>query len=233
MQNSSTCICNRRIQTRGNNPFDLSRVRQYGPNSSNIFRAEGIIIDTLKKKIGPMLIKFKYFLNALNNKKLMLFNKNLIIGRETIVKKIYIDKEPGGIIIIGEKTIIHKWVCLMTWGGKIEIGNNCSINSFCHINGNGGLKIGNNVRIAAQCMIIPANHNFGDTDIPITSQGETAKGIIIDDDVWIGGGVCILDGVRIGTGCVIGAGSIVNKSLAPYSVAVGIPAKVIKNRKET
>ncbi|GGG07680.1 hypothetical protein GCM10010913_31840 [Paenibacillus aceti] len=119
----------------------------------------------------------------------------------------------------------------MPYGGSIEIGENCSINSFCHINGNGGLKIGNNVRIATNCTLIPANHIFSDPNIPITFQGETREGITIEDDVWLGAGVKVLDGVVIGRGSVIGAGSVVNKSIPPFSIAVGIPAKVIKKRK--
>jgi len=98
------------------------------------------------------------------------------------------------------------------------------------IYGNGGLKIGNNVRIATHTIIIPADHSFEDLSIPIMLQAEKRKGIIIDDDVWIGASVKILDGVKIGRGCVIGAGSVVNHSIPDYSVAVGVPAKVIKSR---
>ncbi|MCK7515996.1 MAG: acyltransferase [Desulfobacterales bacterium] len=74
--------------------------------------------------------------------------------------------------------------------------------------GDGGLTIGNNVRIAAHTVIIPANHVFDDVNIPIRKQGLSKKGIVIEDDVWIGSGVKILDGVVIGKGCVIGAGRL-------------------------
>lgn len=72
----------------------------------------------------------------------------------------------------------------------------------------------------------PMNHVFADPDTPIRLQGETASGIRIGRDVWIGTSVKVLDGVEIGDGCVVGAGSVVTKSLPPYCVAVGVPAKV-------
>ena len=131
---------------------------------------------------------------------------------------------------IGDNCVISPWVVLREWGGYIKIGNNCSINSFCHLSGNGGVEIGSFVRIATQCVIISANHNFQDINIPITFQGETAKKISIEDDCWLGAGVKVLSGVTIGKGSVIGAGSVVNKDIPPYSIAVGVPAKVIKSR---
>ena len=76
------------------------------------------------------------------------------------------------------------------------------------------------------------NHNFSRTDIPMNQQGNSpARPIVIGDDVWIGANVIILPGVSIGKGCVIGAGSVVTKSVPEYSVVAGNPAKIIKNRK--
>jgi acetyltransferase-like isoleucine patch superfamily enzyme len=120
---------------------------------------------------------------------------------------------------------------IMSYGGDIEIGNDCSINPFRVLYGHGGLKVGNSVRIASHTVIVPGNHTFENLNIPIRCQPETRLGIIIEDDVWIGAGCKILDGVRIGRGCVIGAGSVVTSNLEEYSIAVGVPARVIRNRK--
>ncbi|MBN2571055.1 MAG: hypothetical protein JXA68_02910 [Ignavibacteriales bacterium] len=79
-------------------------------------------------------------------------------------------------------------------------------------------------------MMIPQNHNYSDPNVSIAEQGITAEGIKIEDDVWIGAGVKILDGIKIGKGSVIGAGSVVTHDVSPYSIAVGSPAKVIKKR---
>ena len=122
--------------------------------------------------------------------------------------------------------------------GNIQLGENCSVqyNTLMIGYGNPGetqglIKIGNNVRIAPNVMIISANHVFDNPDIPICQQGMDVKPITIEDDVWVAGRVNIMAGVTIGKGSVIGAGSVVTKDIPPYSVAVGVPAKVIKTRK--
>lgn len=136
----------------------------------------------------------------------------------------------GGRISIGAHTRIHANAMLITYGGDIELGRNCSINPFCVLYGLGGLRIGNDVRIAAHTVIVPANHTFADLDVPICNQPETKEGVVIEDDVWIGAGCRILDGVRIGRGSVIGAGAVVTRSIPAMSVAVGVPARVIRSR---
>ena len=136
----------------------------------------------------------------------------------------------GGRIDIGENSSIEDNAMILSMGGNISIGSNSSVNPFTVIYGQGGCSIGNGVRIAAHCTIIPSNHKYMDTSVPIFQQGLINKGIVIEDDVWIGTGVRVLDGVRIAKGCVIGAGSVVTKSTEPYGVYVGVPAKRIKNR---
>ncbi len=98
------------------------------------------------------------------------------------------------------------------------------------IAGPGDIKIGKNCMIAAHSGIYANNHNFADPTIPMSKQGVSRKGIVIEDDCWLGHGVTVLDGVTIGKGSVIGAGAVVNKDIPPFSVAVGIPARVIKSR---
>jgi acetyltransferase-like isoleucine patch superfamily enzyme len=87
------------------------------------------------------------------------------------------------------------------------------------------------VRIATHCVIVPANHRFDSLDVPIARQPVVAKGISVEDDVWIGANSVILDGVTIGTGSVIGAGSVVTRDIQPFSVCVGNPARVIGIRR--
>jgi maltose O-acetyltransferase len=83
-----------------------------------------------------------------------------------------------------------------------------------------------------EVLIYTQNHSFSRVDITMDQQGfSEEKKVIIDDDVWIGARVIILPGVKIGRGSVIGAGSVVSKSIPEYSVAVGNPCKVVKLRK--
>ncbi|MFC6733698.1 DapH/DapD/GlmU-related protein [Haladaptatus sp. DYSN1] len=139
--------------------------------------------------------------------------------------------DPGnGTITIGRRCHIHDQTMLLPYGGHITMGDDCTVNPFSILYGHGGLTIGDNVRIAAATVVIPANHNFDDVDVPIHEQGETREGITIEDDVWIGTGARILDGVTIGEGSVIGAGSVVTESIPAGSIAAGVPAKVIRSR---
>lgn len=140
----------------------------------------------------------------------------------------YWGKESLGKITIGNEVKIKEFVHIYTYSGHVQIGDQVSINPYCMIYGQGGVVIGNKVLIAAQTIIVSANHNFQDTSIPKTYQGMTAKGIVIGDDVWIGAGCKILDGVTIGNGAIIAAGAVVTQNVAPYTIVGGIPAKPIK-----
>lgn len=156
---------------------------------------------------------------------------HVVIGSTTrVYKSAVIENRNGGTIKIGEGCEIFDGVLILSYGGNIKIGDNCSINPYAIIYGHGGLRIGNNVLIAGGVMIIPNNHNFIEKDRIIIEQGCTAQGIVIEDDVWIGHGCSILDGVIVREGTVIAAGSVVNQSTEPYSIVAGVPAKVIKYR---
>lgn len=140
------------------------------------------------------------------------------------------DISRGSRVKIGNAFNIGSNVAIMTYGGDITIGENVSINLNCILYGHGGLTIGNNVMIAASTIIVPGNHRIDDLDVPIRSQGYSQKGIVIGDDVWIGAGCLILDGVEIGSGSVVGAGSVVTGNVAPYTVVAGNPARVLRAR---
>ncbi len=114
--------------------------------------------------------------------------------------------------------------------GYIEIGKLTYIGPATCIAGPGPVKIGNYCLISSHCGIYGNNHIFEDPNVLIREQGFTNKGITIEDDCWLGTGVKVLDGVTIGKGSVVGASAVVTKDIPPYSVAVGIPARVIAQR---
>lgn len=98
--------------------------------------------------------------------------------------------------------------------------------------GAGEIIIGNYVMMGPECVIYTSSHKTERTDVPMGLQGDISpKSVVIGNDVWIGRRVIIMPGVTIGDGCIIGAGAVVTKSVPPYSVAVGVPAKVVKARK--
>ncbi len=178
-----------------------------------------------------MVLIIKKFIKHIFRK---IFKKkpNLVLAKNVkISKNVLFETNYGGKISIGENTEILTGVMLMTYGGNITVGRSCSINPYTVLYGHGNLSIGNNVLIAAQCVIIPANHNFSDNTITINTQGLTTLGIKIEDNVWIGTGCRILDGVTIGQGAIIAAGAVVNKNVLPFTIVGGVPAKLIKNRK--
>lgn len=115
--------------------------------------------------------------------------------------------------------------------GFFEIGDHSYIGCNAVIGaGGGGIKIGNNVLIGQSVNMHSESHNFGDGSTPIREQGISYEGITIEDDVWIGSKATILDGVVIGVGAIVGAGAVVTNSIPPYSIAVGVPAKVVRTR---
>lgn len=117
---------------------------------------------------------------------------------------------------------------------SLTIGDNFEMNDFVHISAFSRVDIGDDVLIASKVYISDLNHgNYGDGEVydicvPHRLQRPHAKPIAIEENVWIGESVCILGGVTIGKGSIIGAMSVVTRSIPPYSIAVGNPAKVIK-----
>jgi len=111
------------------------------------------------------------------------------------------------------------------------MGNNVGISPNCYIQVRGNVKIGNNVILGPGAKIFSESHNHFDTNKFINEQGETRKGVTIEDGVWIGSDAIVLDGVRVGAHSIIAAKSLVTKNVPPYSIVSGIPAAVLLYRK--
>ncbi len=138
-------------------------------------------------------------------------------------------KQKGG-LVIGSGTHVHPFCVMRPFSGSIRIGANCSINHYTIVLGDGGVLIGDNVRIAPHCVIVAAQHDFVDVQVPICDQGVSSQGITIADDVWIGANCSILDGVTIGAGAILGAGSVVTRDVESMAIVGGVPAKLIRMR---
>ena len=191
----------------------------------------------IKKFYRALFIRIAFSLKKINyfiRRKYLSMNPCVSIGKgcdiEYDAQLLTMDKWGSGDICIGSNSYIGHNAQIIPAGQGVIIGCNTTINSYTVIYGQGGVKIGNGVRIAAHCVIVPSNHIFDNPHEYIYKQGMSCKGILIEDDVWIGAGVKVLDGVRIGKGCVIGANSVVTHSTEPYGVYVGIPARKIKSR---
>lgn len=118
-----------------------------------------------------------------------------------------------------------------TFSSRVSVGEYGNIGKRAYIQGK--VDIGKHVMMGPECNIWTINHKTDRWDVPMCEQGnEEERPVVIEDDVWIGSRVTILPGVHIGTGSIIGAGSVVSKSVPEYSVVVGNPAKVIRSRKD-
>ena len=139
--------------------------------------------------------------------------------------------EDGGEVRLGEGVHIYRGTIIeIGRGGSVIIGDHAHIQSHCNIKGFlGSTRIGKGVQIAPHCGFSPYEHGFEDPDAEIREQEITSSGdIVVEDNVWLGLSVQVLDGVTIGEGTVVGAGAVVTRDLPPHCVAVGVPARMIR-----
>ncbi len=145
------------------------------------------------------------------------------------------DSIRGSLIRVGAGSIIDSFVKVKPAGGNgdLIIGICVIINSGCVLYTGNGITIGNNVRIAANCVFAPVNHEFSARDRLIQAQGfqPSRGGILVEDDVWIGAGCVILDGTILRRGCVIGAASVVRSEVPSYTIQAGNPLRLLGKRK--
>lgn len=116
-------------------------------------------------------------------------------------------------------------------GNNVEIGNNCQINENVRLD---NVKIGNSVMIARDAVFLGKMHNFSSVEIPMNEQEITSSNrTVIENDVWIGIRVIVMPGISISKGSIVAAGAVLTKDTVPYGIYAGVPAKLIRLRKDT
>jgi virginiamycin A acetyltransferase len=144
------------------------------------------------------------------------------------------DSVRGTLIRIGARTVIDAFVKIKPAGGmgEVVIGAECAINSGTVIYSGNGVRIGDAVAIAANCTFAPTNHAVADRSRRIRDQGfqPSKGGIVVEDDVWIGANVVLLDGAMVRKGAVVAAGSVVRGEVEAYAIYAGAPARKIGER---
>jgi acetyltransferase-like isoleucine patch superfamily enzyme len=151
------------------------------------------------------------------------------IGRQVLAQLGFSNGFTGE-IYLSPNVKLEQGVILQAWGGSIAIQDNVFIGPYTVIYGHGGVIIGEDSLIAMHCRILSSNHTIPEQAQHIRWQPDILMPTTIGKDVWLGAGVTVLGGVTIGDGCVVGAGAVVTKDLLPYSIAIGVPAKVVKTR---
>ena len=137
-------------------------------------------------------------------------------------------------IALGDMVTIGRFSSLVCKDADIILGSHVNIGTNVKIiaANQGKIKIGNSIDIGSGCHFSGGSYDYSDANLLPSSQRITTKGILVEDLNWIGAGAIILDGVTIGSKSIIAANAVVTKDIPPYSIAGGIPAKVIQKRED-
>jgi len=150
----------------------------------------------------------------------------VFIGKNCDIDVEYLDSE----IRIGDDVHISRDTVILAGVGKTIINERVSIGAGSFIYGSSGVEIGKDSLLADHVRVMAGSHRYKDASKLIRLQGGYAKKTTIGQDVWLGSSVIVLGGVTVGDGAVVGAGAVVSKDIPGYSIAVGVPAKVIGKR---
>ena len=154
------------------------------------------------------------------------------IGENVIFERGVLVFHPENISIGNNVYIGHNTILKGYYKNEMVIGDHTWIGQGCFLHSGGGIEIGKAVGIGPMVKIITSVHREDDLSKPLIFCDLEFGKVIIEDGCDIGVGVIILPGVKIGKGSIIGAGSVVNKDVEPYTVVAGVPAKVLRRRNE-
>lgn len=181
--------------------------------------------------------RFKPIIQLGNNVNIVGRRKMILGGNLSIENYCHIDAtsksgiEFGENVSIGKNTTIECSGTLTNLGKGLIVGNNVGLGMNCFYGCAGGISIGDDTIFGNFVSLHSENHNYKNIEMPIRLQGVNRIGIKIGKDCWIGAKVTILDGVNIGSGCIVAAGAVVTKGDYPdFSIIGGVPAKIISTR---
>jgi len=164
----------------------------------------------------------------------LLVPRRIFLGHRVMVGEgCFLDANtPQGRIELQGDVWLSRGCYVVAGQAEVVVGPRSYVGPRCLMYGHAGIRVGRDVLLANDVQLICGNHTFARRDIPIRAQPPEGKPIVIEDDVWLGASVIVLGGVTVGRGSVVGAGSVVTRSLPPYSIARGVPAKVVGVRGE-
>jgi acetyltransferase-like isoleucine patch superfamily enzyme len=133
-------------------------------------------------------------------------------------------------ISLGDGVFLGRNTILSCKNGDIELADGVNIGFNSQIASGSSVRVGKDGLLAAYCYLIGGGHESADPNRPIQEQRAVSRGVELGDNVWLGAGVKVLDGVTIGADCIVGAAAVVSSDIPARSVAAGIPARVIRER---
>ncbi len=134
-------------------------------------------------------------------------------------------------IIIGSGVFIGRNTILSCKNGDIVLGDRANLGFNCEIFSASTVHVGADVLMAAYTYLVGGDHLYDRVDIPVLQQGRTARGIDVGSGAWLGAQVVVTDGSRVGRDAIIGAGAVVVGDIPEFAIAVGTPAKVLRDRR--
>ena len=164
----------------------------------------------------------------------LLVPRRIYLGNRVMIgERCFLDANtPQGRIVLQDDVWLSQGCYIVVGHGEVIVNDLSYIGHRCLLYGTGGIQIGREVLLANDVQLICGNHTFSRRDLPIRAQPPIERPIVIEDDVWLGASVIVLGGVTVGKGSVVGAGAVVTHSIPPYSIARGVPAKVVGTRGE-
>jgi acetyltransferase-like isoleucine patch superfamily enzyme len=135
-------------------------------------------------------------------------------------------------LFIGNGVFVGRNTILSCKNGDIRLEDHANVGFNCEIYSASAVTVGKNVLMAAYVYLVGGTHTFHRVDLPILFQERVSRGIQIGDNAWLGAHAVVFDGASIGKECIVGAGSIVNHDIPDWKIAAGVPAKVIKDRRQ-
>jgi acetyltransferase-like isoleucine patch superfamily enzyme len=136
-------------------------------------------------------------------------------------------------IDVGHGVFLGRGTILSCKDGDISIGDHGNFGFHCEVFSGSSVTVGKHGLFAAQSYLVGGGHEFEHTALAVIDQPRSSRGIALGDNVWLGAGAKVLDGVRIGRDVVVGANAVVNADLPDGAIAAGVPARVLRHRAGT
>ncbi|MGA8262093.1 MAG: DapH/DapD/GlmU-related protein [Arenicellales bacterium] len=189
----------------------------------------------LRKKLYPLLFgKVGKGLIVGRNVSLRHPGRIMLGDNVTIDENCIIDARGAGDagVVLGDGVILNRGCMILAKNGPVHISRRTTIGSNSAIVSLSGVEVGEAALLAGNCYLSAGSYNVDNVSEVVMDAGAYSKGPIrIGSGAWLGTGVIVLDGVSVGAGAVVGAAALVNKDIPDNGIAVGVPAKVVRNRR--